>query len=140
MLKGLGNLTNLLCHAQELGGRLQALKDRLRNERIIANCGGGMVEVEMNGLAEVLRVSIDKDLVRRGETEMIEDLVAGAVNQASRKARAAHAQLLNTLTTGFNLPELADALAHLAHLDFGTPQPGPPEEQFQPDREGDRTS
>ena len=56
-----------------------------------------MVEVEVNGFGEVLRVTIEPELVQRGDREMIEDLLPSAVNQAITKSRQMHAEAMQRL-------------------------------------------
>jgi DNA-binding YbaB/EbfC family protein len=116
VLKGLGNLANigaLLKQAQEMGGRMQAIQDELRAKRATGSAGGGLVEVEVNGLAEVLSVRIDPSLVEKGEREMIEDLLPAAFRAAQQKARELHAAALQSLTGGATLPGLQEALSQL---------------------------
>jgi DNA-binding protein YbaB len=59
MFKGLADFASLMRQAQQVSGKMQALNGRLKSERATAATGGGMVEVEVNGLGEVLRVKID---------------------------------------------------------------------------------
>ena len=75
--------------------------------------GGGMVEVEVNGLGEVLRLTIDPQLVERGEREMIEDLVPAAVNQALAKAKQLHVEAMQSMTRDLDVPGLNEAIAQL---------------------------
>ena len=100
VFKGLANLGNLMRQAQEMGGRLQEVSAQLKAKRVFGSAGGGMVEVEANGLGEILRLTIDPQLVERQEQDMIEDLVPAAVNQALRNAREAHAELMKSMTDG----------------------------------------
>ena len=114
MLKGLGNLGNIgniLKQAQQMGSRMQEVNDQLKGVRVTGASGGGMIEVEANGLGELLRVTIDPDLISRGDREMIEDLIPAAVNQAHAKAREAHTAAMQEITGGMNLPGLDDAMA-----------------------------
>ena len=104
MFKGLGNLGNMLKQAQEMGGRVQEINGQLQAERILGVSGGGMVEIEMNGLGEALSVKIDPALVSRQETEMIEELVRAAINQGKDKAKELHASKMQELAEGVNLP------------------------------------
>jgi len=89
VFKGLGNLGNvgaILKQAQEMGSRMQAMQEELKIKRATGSAGGGLVEVDVNGLADVLAVRIDPSLVTKGEREMIEDLLPAAFNDAHRKA------------------------------------------------------
>lgn len=113
MFKSLSNLASMLKQAQQMSGKMQEINERLKSERATASTGAGLVEVEVNGLGEVLRVKIDPALVARGEREMIEDLLPGAVNQAVTKARKLHMEAMKSLTEGFNLPGLDQAIDSL---------------------------
>jgi len=113
VLKGLGNLAGLMKQAQEIGGRMQGMSDELRGRRATGSAGGGMVEVEANGLGELLACRIDPSLIERRDREMIEDLVLAAVNQALTKAKELHAEQMRSLTGGLQLPGLDEALAKL---------------------------
>ncbi|MBX7073192.1 MAG: YbaB/EbfC family nucleoid-associated protein [Pirellulales bacterium] len=112
-MKGLGNLAGLMKQAQEIGGRMQGMSDELRGRRATGSAGGGMVEVEANGLGELLACRIDPSLIERRDREMIEDLVLAAVNQALTKAKELHAEQMRSLTGGLQLPGLDEALAKL---------------------------
>jgi DNA-binding YbaB/EbfC family protein len=116
LFKGLGNLANLgalFKQAQEMGGKMQELQEELKNKRATGSAGGGLVEVDVNGLAEVLTVRIDPSLVEKGDREMIEDLLPAACNAARAKAEALRAEALQSMAGGMNLPGLQDALAKL---------------------------
>lgn len=112
-LGNLGNIANMMRQAQEMGGKMQSLQEELRSKRVTGSAGGGMVEVEMTGAGEMVSLRIDPDLVARGEREIIEDLVPAAVNQANAKAKQLHAEMMQSLTSGMNVPGLNDALAQM---------------------------
>jgi nucleoid-associated protein EbfC len=113
MFKELGGLGSLLKQAREISGRMQEVTDDLRNRRAVGSAGGGMVEIEVNGLVEVLRCRIDPQLFAQGDRELIEDLVAAAVNDAAAKAKALHAEVMRSVTGGLGLPGLDQALGKL---------------------------
>jgi DNA-binding YbaB/EbfC family protein len=110
MFKGLSNLAALVRGAQQIGGRMQEMQEQLRTRRATGASGGGMVEVELNGLLEVLRCKIDPQLIAQGDGEMIEDLVTSAVNQAIAKGRQLHADAMKDLTGGIELPGVQEAI------------------------------
>jgi len=122
MFKGIANLGSLLKTAQQIGSHMQRLSEEMKNRRATGSAGGGMVEVEVNGLLEVLRCRIDPQLIEQKDRELIEDLVAAAVNQAVAKGKQLHAEALRGLTGGVELPGLNEALANLT----GTPPAEPP--------------
>lgn len=114
MFKGLANLPSLMRSAQQMGGKMQELNQRLRRERVTASVAAGMVEVEANGVGEILRLTIDPQLLERGELEMLEDLVPAAVNEALAKAKQLHVDAMKEMTEGIDLPGLTQALEQFA--------------------------
>jgi nucleoid-associated protein EbfC len=104
VFKGLGNLTALIKQAQQIGGQMGQITEDMKRRRVSGSSGGGMVEIEVNGLMEVLRCRIDPQLFSQNDREMIEDLVVAAVNQAIAKGKQMHADALRDLTGGLPLP------------------------------------
>ena len=121
MFKGLANLGSLLKQAQQIGGQMDKLAEELKNRRTTGTAGGGLIEIEINGVLEALACHIDPELFARGDREMIEDLVVAAVNQAVTKGKQLHAEALQSMTGGLQLPGLQDALQKLTGAE-------PPEE------------
>ncbi len=111
MFKGITNLAGLLKQAQQVSSRLQQVNDELKNRRAIGRAGGDMVEVEVNGLGQVLRVTLDPALVDRKDREMLEDLIPAATNQALAKAKELHADVLRGVAGGMELPGLEEAIS-----------------------------
>jgi nucleoid-associated protein EbfC len=111
MFKGLSNLAALLKQAQHISGNMDKITEAMKNRRVTGSSGGGMVEVEVNGLMEVLRCGIDPQLITQGDRELLEDLITAAVNQAIAKGKQMHAETMKELTGGIPLPSsLQDAL------------------------------
>lgn len=110
---GLGNIGSVIKQAQQMGGRLKTLNNELRAKRATGSAGGGLVEVDVNGLAEVLAVRIDPTLLEKGDKEMIEDLLPAAFNAAHQKAKELHAEAMQSMTSDLNLPGLSEALNQL---------------------------
>ena len=104
MFKGLANLGTLLKQAQQLGGQMGQLTEEMRKRRVTGSAGGGMVEIEVNGLMEVLGCRIDPQLFAQNDRELLEDLVMAAVNQAIGKGKEMHAESIRDLTGGMPLP------------------------------------
>jgi hypothetical protein len=127
VFKGLTNLGALLQQAREIGGKMQGLTEDLRRRRVTGVAGGGMVEIEVNGLMEVLRCRIDEQLIAQRDRELLEDLVASAVNQAILKGKQLHADAMKAMTGGIDLPGLEQVFGRF----FQTPteDPGSKEEQ-----------
>jgi DNA-binding YbaB/EbfC family protein len=70
---------------QALVQQAQQLQEKLQQTVIEASAGGGTVTVKMNGQKKVLAVTIDPEIVKSGDLEMLQDLVVAAVNEGSRK-------------------------------------------------------
>ncbi len=118
MLKGLGNLANLpglIKQAQEMGGKLQEINAELKTRKVTGAAGGGLIEVDANGLGEALAVRIDPSLIEKQDRELLEDLLPAAINAAQQKAKELHAQSMQSLAGGFNLPGISDALGGLGN-------------------------
>ncbi|HEV2969098.1 MAG TPA: YbaB/EbfC family nucleoid-associated protein [Pirellulales bacterium] len=113
MFKGIGNLSSILKQAQEVGGRLQSLNEELKKRRVVGRSGADLIEVEANGIGQILKITIDPGLIERRDREMLEDLIPAAVNQALAKAKEMHADALRDLTGGMNLPPLDDLMAKI---------------------------
>jgi nucleoid-associated protein EbfC len=112
VFKGLGNLGALIKQAQQIGGQMGQVTEEMRKRRVTGAAGGGMVEIEVNGLMEVLRCHIEPQLIAQNDPELLEDLVTTAANQALSKGKQMHADTLRDLTGGLPLPgALHEALA-----------------------------
>ena len=123
MFKGIGQLANIgsmLKQAQQIGSQMQGLNDELKRMKATGSSGGGMIEVEVNGLGEVLSCKIDRKLIEQGDAELIEDLLPAAFNQAHAKSKELHAESMRSLTEGMELPGLDEALADLTGDDAPT--------------------
>ena len=75
-----------------------------------------MVEIEVNGLGEVLRARVDPTLFASGDREMLEELLPAAINQAQAKAKQLHREAMQSMTEGLNLPGLNEAGNSAARL------------------------
>ena len=116
MFKGLSNLANLpalLKQAQEMSGKMQQLNAELKTKRVTGAAGGGLVEVDANGLGEALAVRIDPSLIEKQDRELIEDLLPAAINAAQAKAKELHAESMQQIAGGIALPGLTEALGGL---------------------------
>ena len=98
-----GGLGNLMKQAQQMQENLQKAQEELGNMEVTGESGGGMVQVVMTGRHDVRRVRIDPALME-DEREMLEDLVAAAVNDAVHKVEAQSKEKLAGLTAGMSLP------------------------------------
>lgn len=98
-----GNIGNLMKQAQKMQADMQKAQEELANMEMEGQSGGGMVKVLMNGRHEVRRVSIDESLMK-DDKDMLEDLLAAAVNDAVRRIEQTTSEKMSGLTAGLNLP------------------------------------
>jgi len=98
-----GGLGGLLKQAQKMQEELARTQERLAQEEVVGESGGGMVKVTMNGRHEVKRVEIDPALMG-DDKEMLEDLVAAACNAATARVAEKTQQNMADLTSGLPLP------------------------------------
>ena len=115
MFKGIGDLANIgqmMRQAQQMGAKMQEVQEQLKQQRVTGSAGAAMIEVDANGVGEILAVRIDPSLIDKGDREMIEDLLPAAINDASQKAKELHAEALKEAAGGLELPgDLGDALS-----------------------------
>lgn len=102
----LGDLGNIMEQAKAMQDRISELQAQVGARTVEASAGGGMVTTTVNGKLEVLSVSIEPDVIRDGDREMLQDLVAASVNEAIRKAQALMAEEMSRLTGGLKIPGL----------------------------------
>jgi DNA-binding YbaB/EbfC family protein len=98
-----GGLGNILKQAQKMQEDLQKAQEKLAQEEVTGESGGGMVKVTMNGRHEVKRVEIDPALMA-DDREILEDLVAAAVNAAVNRVAEKMQENMSGLTAGLPLP------------------------------------
>ena len=97
-------LGDLMKQAQEMQGQLQRAQEELARLEITGESGGGMVKVKMTGRHDVREVHIDPALFADSDRELIEDLVASAVNDAVRRVESKIKEKFSGLTSGIPLP------------------------------------
>ncbi len=100
-----GPLGNIMKQAQEMQEKLQAAQESLANMEVTGASGGGMVEVVMTCRYDVRRVSID-DALTSDDKEVLEDLIAAAVNDAVRRVEKVTQEKMGGLTSGINIPRM----------------------------------
>lgn len=102
MFGGKGGIGNLMKQAQEMQKNMQVAQEELAKMEVAGEAGGGMVKVVMTGKHELVKVEIDDSLM--DDREMLEDLVAAAVNSAARRVEEVTQEKMGGLTGGMDLP------------------------------------
>ncbi|MEZ5572350.1 MAG: YbaB/EbfC family nucleoid-associated protein [Halioglobus sp.] len=98
-----GSITDIMKQAQSMQAELQKAQEDLAKSEVLGEAGAGLVSVVMTGRHDVKRVSID-DSVFSEDKEVLEDLLAAAVNDAVRKVEARNQDVMSGLAAGLNLP------------------------------------
>lgn len=97
------NIGDLMKQAQQMQSNMQQMQEDLANLEVKGEAGAGLVSVVMNGRHDVKRVSIDDSLLSE-DKEMLEDLLAAAVNDAVRKIENQNREQMAKMTAGMGLP------------------------------------
>jgi DNA-binding YbaB/EbfC family protein len=100
-----GGIGNLMKQAQMVQQNLRKAQEELGKVEVTGTSGGGLVSVVMTCRHDVRRVSIDPSLLA-DDKEVLEDLVAAAMNDAVRKVEQTTQERLGSLTAGLNIPGL----------------------------------
>jgi len=98
-----GGIGNLMKQAQKMQENMQKLQQELAEMEITGQAGGGLVSVVMNGRHEVKRISIDDSLLGE-DRDMLEDLIAAAVNDAVHRVEKTSQERMSEMTAGLPLP------------------------------------
>ncbi len=98
-----GGIGSIMKQAQKVQEDLKKAQERLALEEVIGESGGGMVRIVMSGRHEARSVTIDPSLVGE-DREMLEDLIAAAINDAAHKVAAKTQQSMAGVTQGLGLP------------------------------------
>ena len=100
MKSGFGNIMK---QAQKMQEGLQRAQEEIANIEVVGEAGAGLVKVTMTGRHDVKKIEIDPGLMK-DDKEMLEDLLAAAINDANRRVEAMTQEKMAGLTTGMGLP------------------------------------
>ncbi|HEY5806674.1 MAG TPA: YbaB/EbfC family nucleoid-associated protein [Povalibacter sp.] len=99
-----GNIGNMMKQAQQLQANMQRAQAEIATLEVTGEAGGGMAKVQMTGKHQVLRVSLDPSIITADDKEMLEDLVAAAINDAVQKVERTTQEKMSSIMGGMNLP------------------------------------
>lgn len=100
-----GGIGNILKQAQAMQENLKKAQEELAKVEVTGAAGGGLVAVTMSGRHDVRKVQIDASLLQE-DKEVLEDLIAAAINDAVRKVEQTAQERMSGLTAGLNVPGL----------------------------------
>ena len=99
-----GNMKKMMQQAQKLQRQMMETQESLKDERVEATAGGGMIKVVADGQQNILEVAIDPQVVDPEDVEMLQDLVLAAVTEALKKSRDLAEEKMGVLAKGMGLP------------------------------------
>ena len=95
-----GNMNNIMKQAQRMQRQMEESQKELESKEFTAKAGGGAVEVTVTGKKTVSKITIDKEAVDPEDTEMLEDTIMAAVNEALRMADEANEAIMGKMSGG----------------------------------------
>ena len=98
------NIGQMMKQAQEMQARMAELQAKLDSVELTGASGGGMVQVTLNGKGEMKKLKLDKSLIDPNDTEVLEDLILAAFNDAKARVEAHVGEEMSKLTGGLKLP------------------------------------
>ena len=97
------NIQGLMKQAQMMQKKMQEEQAKLAEEEVEGTSGGGMVKVTLNGKFTMTKITIDKSIIDPEDSEVLEDLIMAAYNDAKDKVDAKMNDSMSALTGGMNL-------------------------------------
>ena len=98
------DIMGLMSKAKEMQEKMQAMQEELANLEVSGSAGGGLVTVTLNGKGMMSNLTIDPSLLKEDETDIVEDLVLAAHNDAKGKVEEETARKTQELTAGLPIP------------------------------------
>ena len=100
------NIGNIMKQAKKMQEKMGRMQQELETKTVEAQAGGGMVRVIVNGKFEIVSLNIEKDVVNPDDIEMLQDLIAAAVNEGIRKSQEMASSEMSKITGGLGIPGL----------------------------------
>jgi DNA-binding YbaB/EbfC family protein len=101
---GGGGMANLMKQANQMQMKMKKAQEDLAQKEFTGTAGGGDVTVKVNGENKILALTINPEVVKSGDVEMLQDLILAAVNDANKTAKDETAKEMSKITGGMNIP------------------------------------
>ena len=95
-----GNMANLMKQAQKMQRQMEEQAKEMETKEFTATAGGGAVEATVSGTRQLLKLSLNEEVVDPEDVEMLEDLIVAAVNEALGKVDETSASAMSKFTGG----------------------------------------
>ena len=104
-MKGMpGGMAQLMKQANQMQIKMKKTQEELALKEYEAASGGGAVKVKVNGDHKIINLTIDPEVMKSGDVEMLQDLITTAVNEAVKVAKDTSAKEMEKITGGLNIP------------------------------------
>lgn len=104
-MKGLsGGMAQLMKQANQMQMKMKKAQEELAKAEYEATSGGGAVTVKVNGDHMITSLTINPEVVKDGDVEMLQDMILSATNEAVKKARETSSKEMEKITGGMNIP------------------------------------
>lgn len=104
-MKGMpGGMAQLMKQANQMQLKMKKTQEELAKKEYEATSGGGAVKAKVNGDHMITALSIDPEVLKAGDVEMLQDMILSAVNEAVKTARDTSAKEMEKITGGLNIP------------------------------------
>lgn len=100
------NIQGIMKQAQMMQKKMEEAQEKAAQEEVCGTSGGGMVSVTLNGKFEMKKITLDKSLINADETDILEDLIMAAYNDAKTKIESNLNNAISSATGGINIPGL----------------------------------
>ncbi len=97
-------MAGMMKKARKMQEDMKKAQEEIKKKTVDVTVGGGAVALTMNGEKQIVALKISKDAIDPEDSEMLEDLITTAVNEASRKADAMAQEEMGKITGGLGLP------------------------------------
>ena len=98
------DIGEIMKQAGAMQAKMKEMQDKLADMEVTGEAGGGMVKIVMNGKGYAKAVAIERGLLKEDEGEILEDLIAAAVNDAKAKLETSSQEHMKEMTAGIPLP------------------------------------
>ncbi len=103
---GAGGMAQLMKQANQMQLKMKKLQDELAQKTYDGTSGGGAVKVTVNGDNQIKAITIQDDVFKSGDKDMLQDMILAAANDALKTAKDTSAKEMEKITGGMNIPGL----------------------------------
>lgn len=101
---GMGGMANLMKQANQMQIKMKKAQEELATKEYTGTAGGGAVTAKVNGENKIISLTINPEVMKTGDVEMLQDLVTAAVNDANKIAKDESQKEMSKITGGMNIP------------------------------------